>query len=98
LREVSATVQINEDEVIVSLDKRAHNPYLVASQLTDSPFPSPGFEIDDCSSVSHHQVGDTPTMLVLLVTVEIEASKSQISFPMSRARNGNTLSPGLLTD
>jgi hypothetical protein len=39
LLEVSATVQINEHEVIVSLDKRAHNPYLVASQLTDQPIP-----------------------------------------------------------
>ena len=43
LLEVSATVQINEDEVIVSLDKRAHNPYLVASQLTDQPVPMPWF-------------------------------------------------------
>ena len=41
LLEVSATVQINEAEVIVSLDKRAHNPYLVASQLTDQPVPMP---------------------------------------------------------
>ena len=41
LLEVSATVQINEDEVIVSLDKRAHNPYLVASRLTDQPVPMP---------------------------------------------------------
>ena len=43
LLEVSATVQINEDEVIVGLDKRAHNPYLVASQLTDQPVPMPWF-------------------------------------------------------
>jgi len=41
LLEVSATVQIDENEVIVSLDKRAHNPYLVASQLTDQPVPMP---------------------------------------------------------
>ena len=41
LLEVSATVQINQDEVIVSLDKRAHNPYLVASRLTDQPVPMP---------------------------------------------------------
>ena len=41
LLEVSATVQINEHEVIVSLDKRAHNPYLVASQFTDQPVPMP---------------------------------------------------------
>ena len=43
LLDVSATVQINEDEVIVTLDKRAHNPYLVASQLTDQPVPMPWF-------------------------------------------------------
>ena len=41
LLEVSATVQINQGEVIVSLDKRAHNPHLVASQLTDQPVPMP---------------------------------------------------------
>jgi hypothetical protein len=41
LLEVSATIQINEDEMIVSLDKRAHNPYLVASRLTDQPVPMP---------------------------------------------------------
>jgi hypothetical protein len=41
LLEVSATVQIGEDEVIVSLDKRAHNPYLVASGLTDQAVPMP---------------------------------------------------------
>ena len=29
--------------MIVSLDKRAHNPYLVASQLTDQPVPMPWF-------------------------------------------------------
>jgi len=41
LLEVSAPVQIDENEVIVSLDKRAHNPYLVASQLTDQTVPMP---------------------------------------------------------
>jgi hypothetical protein len=43
LLEVSATVQIQEDGVIVTLDKRAHNPYLVASQLTDQPISMPWF-------------------------------------------------------
>jgi hypothetical protein len=41
LLEVSATVEIGEDEVVVCLDKRAHNPYLVASRLTDQPVPMP---------------------------------------------------------
>src|SRR3954469_24282313 len=43
LRDVSATVQIGGEEVIVTLDKRAHNPYLVASGLADHPTPMPWF-------------------------------------------------------
>jgi hypothetical protein len=41
LLEVSATVQVEEAAVIVTIDKRAHNPYLVASKLTDQPIPMP---------------------------------------------------------
>ncbi len=44
LLDLSATVQIQEDAVTVTLDKRAHNPYLVASRLTDQPTPMPWFE------------------------------------------------------
>jgi hypothetical protein len=40
---VSATVVVTEDEVIVTLDKRAHNPYLVASGLADTPTPMPWY-------------------------------------------------------
>jgi hypothetical protein len=43
LLDVSATVQIGDKEVIVTLDKRAHNPYLVASGLADQPTPMPWF-------------------------------------------------------
>lgn len=43
LLDVSATVQIQEKAVIVTLDKRAHNPYLVASCLADRPTPMPWF-------------------------------------------------------
>jgi len=43
LLDVSATVEIGEREVRVTLDKRAHNPYLVASRLTDEPTPMPWF-------------------------------------------------------
>lgn len=43
LLDVSATVQIGDKEVIVMLDKRAHNPYLVASGLADHPTPRPWF-------------------------------------------------------
>ena len=39
----SATVQIAEAEVAVTVDKRAHNPYLVASGLADHPTPMPWF-------------------------------------------------------
>lgn len=41
LLDVSATVQIAGAEVIVTVDKRAHNPYLVASGLADHPTPMP---------------------------------------------------------
>jgi hypothetical protein len=43
LLDVSATVEIREQEVVVTLDKRAHNPYLVASKLGDTPTLMPWF-------------------------------------------------------
>lgn len=43
LLDVSATVTIADADVTVTLDKRAHNPYLVASRLTDQPTPMPWF-------------------------------------------------------
>ncbi|HDL86115.1 MAG TPA: hypothetical protein ENH11_07315 [Candidatus Acetothermia bacterium] len=43
LLDVSATVRITEQEVVVTLDKRAHNPYLVASGLATHPTPMPWF-------------------------------------------------------
>jgi hypothetical protein len=43
LLDVSATVTITDTDVTVTLDKRAHNPYLVASRLTDQPTPMPWF-------------------------------------------------------
>lgn len=43
LLDLSATVTIDDQEVIVSFDKRAHNPYLVASGLADQPTPMPWF-------------------------------------------------------
>ena len=42
LLDVSATVEVLEHEVVVTLDKRAHNPYLVASGLADNRPPCPG--------------------------------------------------------
>ena len=41
--DVSADVVITDDEVIVTLDKRAHNPYLVASGLADTATPMPWY-------------------------------------------------------
>lgn len=41
--DVSADVVITDDEVVATLDKRAHNPYLVASGLADSPTPMPWY-------------------------------------------------------
>jgi hypothetical protein len=43
LLDVSATVRIGDADVIVTVDKRAHNPYLVASGLADHPTPMPWF-------------------------------------------------------
>ena len=43
LLDVMATVAITDDQVIVTLDKRAHNPYLVASGLAEKPTPMPWF-------------------------------------------------------
>ena len=43
LLDVSATVTVQEREVIVKLDKRAHNPFLVSSGLADKPTPMPWF-------------------------------------------------------
>ena len=43
LLDVSATVVITDNQVIVTVDKRAHNPYLVASGLADSATPMPWF-------------------------------------------------------
>jgi hypothetical protein len=43
LLEVSATVVIEADRVVVTLDKRAHNPFLVKSRLADQPTPMPWF-------------------------------------------------------
>jgi hypothetical protein len=43
LLEVSAMVVIETDRVVVTLDKRAHNPFLVKSRLTEEPTPMPWF-------------------------------------------------------
>lgn len=41
LLDVTGKVQIEDRQVIVTLDKRAHNPYLVDSGLADQPTPMP---------------------------------------------------------
>jgi hypothetical protein len=43
LLEVSATVVIEASRVVVTLDKRAHNPFLVKSRLAEQPTPMPWF-------------------------------------------------------
>ena len=43
LLDASATVVVADHEVTVTLNKRAHNPYLVASHLADQPTPMPWF-------------------------------------------------------
>lgn len=41
LLDLSARVDIEASRVVVTMDKRAHNPYLVASGLADRPTPMP---------------------------------------------------------
>lgn len=43
LLDVSTTVAIEEERVLVTIPKRSHNPYLVASRLADQPTPMPWF-------------------------------------------------------
>jgi hypothetical protein len=43
LLDTAATIEIGERDVTVVLDKRSHNPYLVASRLADEPTPMPWF-------------------------------------------------------
>ena len=43
LLDLSAKVDITATSVVVTLDKRAHNPHLVASGITDRPTPMPWF-------------------------------------------------------
>ncbi|GAC1665851.1 MAG: hypothetical protein PVS2B1_24660 [Candidatus Dormibacteraceae bacterium] len=43
LLDVAADVIVEEERVLVTLHKRSHNPYLVASRLTDQPTPMPWF-------------------------------------------------------
>ena len=44
LLDVGGKIQIEDRQVIVTLDKRAHNPYLVDSGLADQPTPMPWLE------------------------------------------------------
>ena len=41
--DLSGKVEVKASSVVVTLDKRAHNPYLVASGMTDSPTAMPWF-------------------------------------------------------
>ena len=43
LLDLSAKVEVQTERVVVRFDKRAHNPYLVASGLADKPVPMPWF-------------------------------------------------------
>ena len=43
LLDLSARVEVETDRVVVTIDKRAHNPCLVASGLVDKPVPMPWF-------------------------------------------------------
>jgi hypothetical protein len=41
--DIGASVEVGEAQVVVTLDKRSHNPYLVASKLHEEPTPMPWF-------------------------------------------------------
>ena len=43
LLDVTASVEVSKTDVVVTLDKRSHNPYLVASRLADEPTSMPWF-------------------------------------------------------
>ena len=43
LLDLSGKVEVTAISVVVTLDKRAHNPYLAASGLTDQPTSRPWF-------------------------------------------------------
>jgi hypothetical protein len=43
LLDLSAKVEVETERVVVTIDKRAHNPYLVASGLADQPASMPWF-------------------------------------------------------
>jgi hypothetical protein len=43
LLDLSAKVEVETERVVVTIDKRAHNPYLVASGLADQPAAMPWF-------------------------------------------------------
>jgi hypothetical protein len=43
LLDVAAEVVVEQERVSVTIHKRSHNPYLVASRLTDQPTPMPWF-------------------------------------------------------
>jgi len=43
LLNLSAKVEVESERVVVTIDKRAHNPYLVASGLADNPVRMPWF-------------------------------------------------------
>jgi hypothetical protein len=43
LLDLSGKMGVTDTSVVVTVDKRAHNPYLVASGLTKQPTPMPWF-------------------------------------------------------
>jgi hypothetical protein len=44
LLDLTGSVVVEDERVVVTLDKRAHNPLLVASRLADEPTPMPWFD------------------------------------------------------
>jgi len=94
LLDLSGKVEVNDKSVLVTLDKRAHNPYLVASGLTESPHRCLGsatksWSFDSPESPTTHRKLRYP--LTELFDVEIEARQTRRRLPDSAERTAANL-------
>jgi hypothetical protein len=76
---LSGKMEITSPSVVVTIDKRAHNPYLVASGLADQPTPMPWLGAKKLIIQFDRVRASSPNMpiaLSKLLRAEIEASPS----------------------
>ena len=72
LLDLTGSVVIEGHRVVLTVDKRSHNPLLVASRFADEPTPKPWFRVNPCASVSLDPNAPPPKMLGQLGSVEIK--------------------------